>query len=49
MRDIQFDPDHRIGYIVGQRGTVLRSADSGKTWEQMLPPPSPTTVASSDH
>jgi photosystem II stability/assembly factor-like uncharacterized protein len=48
MRDIAFDPDGRVGYIVGQRGTVLRSADSGQSWQQMLPPPSPTTVASSD-
>jgi len=49
MRDIAFDPDGRVGYIVGQRGTVLRSADSGQSWEQMLPPPAPTRVASSDH
>ena len=49
MRDIHFDPDQRVGYIVGQRGTVLRSEDSGQTWTQMLPPPSPTSVASSDH
>jgi photosystem II stability/assembly factor-like uncharacterized protein len=45
MRDLGFDPDGRVGYIVGQRGTVLRSADSGQSWQQMLPPPSPTTVA----
>ena len=44
-----FDPDDRVGYIVGQRGTVLRSEDSGQTWQQMLPPPTPTTVATSDH
>jgi photosystem II stability/assembly factor-like uncharacterized protein len=49
MRDIGFDPDHRVGYIVGQRGTVLRSADSGQTWQQMLPTASPTTVASKEH
>jgi photosystem II stability/assembly factor-like uncharacterized protein len=48
MRDLAFDPDGRVGYIVGQRGTVLRSADSGQSWQQMLPPPSGTTVAASD-
>jgi photosystem II stability/assembly factor-like uncharacterized protein len=49
MRDIQFDPDHRVGYIVGQRGTVLRSEDSGQNWQQMLPPEKPTEVAKSGH
>jgi photosystem II stability/assembly factor-like uncharacterized protein len=38
MRDIQFDPDGRVGYIVGQRGKVLRSNDSGQSWRQVLPP-----------
>jgi photosystem II stability/assembly factor-like uncharacterized protein len=49
MRDINFDPDHRVGYIVGQRGTVLRSADSGQTWESMLPKEEPAEVAKSGH
>jgi hypothetical protein len=38
MRDIQFDSDGRVGYIVGQRGKVLRSDDSGQSWRQVLPP-----------
>ena len=38
MRDIEFDPDGRVGYIVGQRGKVLRSEDSGQSWRQVLPP-----------
>jgi photosystem II stability/assembly factor-like uncharacterized protein len=38
MRDVQFDPDGRVGYIVGQRGKVLRSDDSGQSWRQVLPP-----------
>lgn len=46
MRDINFDPDHRVGYIVGQRGTVLRSPDSGRSWQQVLPPRTPTDLAS---
>jgi len=48
MRDLGFDPDGRVGYIVGQRGTVLRSADSGQSWQQMLPPPNGATVAAAD-
>ena len=39
MRDVAFDPDGRVGFIVGQRGTVLRSDDSGQTWKRVLPPP----------
>lgn len=46
MRDIAFDPDGRVGYIVGQRGTVMRSADSGQSWERVLPPEGPSSVAS---
>jgi photosystem II stability/assembly factor-like uncharacterized protein len=42
MRDIGFDADGRVGYIVGQRGTVLRSQDSGETWTRVLPPPEPS-------
>jgi photosystem II stability/assembly factor-like uncharacterized protein len=39
MRDVRFAPDRRSGYIVGQRGLVLRSGDGGVTWDQVLPPP----------
>ena len=49
MRDINFDPDDRVGYIVGQRGTVLRSEDSGQTWTEVLPKDEPTEVAESGH
>jgi photosystem II stability/assembly factor-like uncharacterized protein len=45
MRDIQFDPDGRVGYIVGQRGKVLRSEDSGQSWRQVLPPSGADQVA----
>jgi photosystem II stability/assembly factor-like uncharacterized protein len=48
MRDIGFDPDARVGYIVGQRGTVLRSEDSGQSWKQILPAPTRTEVAAGD-
>jgi len=37
MRDITFSPDRSVGYIVGQSGTVLRSADDGATWTRVLP------------
>jgi photosystem II stability/assembly factor-like uncharacterized protein len=40
MRDISFDPDGRIGFIVGQSGKILRSDDSGKSWSTVLPPDS---------
>jgi photosystem II stability/assembly factor-like uncharacterized protein len=39
MRDIWFAPDGKSGYIVGERGEVLHSADAGKSWEKILPPP----------
>jgi len=37
MRDIAFDINDRVGFIVGQRGMVLRSEDGGGTWTQVLP------------
>jgi photosystem II stability/assembly factor-like uncharacterized protein len=49
MRDINFDPDHRVGYIVGQRGTVLRSEDAGMKWEKRLPKEEPVEVTDSGH
>jgi len=39
MRDVEFSPDGRIGFIVGQRGQILRSTDAGYQWKQVLPPP----------
>ncbi|MEE2673501.1 MAG: YCF48-related protein [Myxococcota bacterium] len=39
MRDVGFDADGRIGFIVGQTGQILRSTDSGIRWTQVLPPP----------
>ena len=38
MRDVDFEPDGRIGYIVGQSGQILRSTDAGHRWTQVLPP-----------
>jgi len=37
MRDITFSANDRVGFIVGQRGMVLRSEDGGGNWEQVLP------------
>jgi photosystem II stability/assembly factor-like uncharacterized protein len=37
MRDMTYTARGR-GWIVGQGGTVLRSADGGETWVQVLPP-----------
>ena len=48
MRDIGFDPDGRVGYIVGQQGKVLRREDGGKTWSQVLPPPEPDARSAAD-
>ena len=39
MRDVGFEPDGNVGYVVGQTGMVLRSTDAGKNWVQVLPPP----------
>ncbi len=38
MRDVGFDSQRDVGYIVGQAGMVLRSKDAGQTWTQVLPP-----------
>jgi photosystem II stability/assembly factor-like uncharacterized protein len=39
MRDIDFEPNGQTGMIVGQNGLVMRSTDSGKKWEKVLPKP----------
>lgn len=38
MRDIAFDRQREVGFIVGQAGMVLRSEDAGQHWKQVLPP-----------
>ncbi len=45
MRDIWFAPDGKSGYIVGERGSVLRSDDSGRNWTSVLPPPEHRSAA----
>jgi photosystem II stability/assembly factor-like uncharacterized protein len=49
MRDVNFDPSGRIGFIVGQSGRILRSTDAGYDWKQVLPPASeaPPSLAAS--
>jgi photosystem II stability/assembly factor-like uncharacterized protein len=39
MRDLAFDSSGRVGFIVGQQGKILRTTDSGITWQTVLPPP----------
>ena len=38
MRDLEFAPGLKTGFIVGQRGMVLRTEDAGDTWQQVFPP-----------
>lgn len=38
MRNIDFTPGLEHGFIVGQRGMVLRSDDRGQSWKRVLPP-----------
>jgi photosystem II stability/assembly factor-like uncharacterized protein len=45
MRDIWFAPGGKSGYIVGERGNVLHSDDSGQNWTTVLPPPEHQTAA----
>jgi photosystem II stability/assembly factor-like uncharacterized protein len=37
MRDLGFEHDRRVGFIVGQQGLVLRSRDGGRNWARVLP------------
>ncbi|MCH2188187.1 YCF48-related protein [Myxococcota bacterium] len=37
MRDVDFDPEGRVGYIVGQSGRILKTDDGGSGWRQVLP------------
>jgi photosystem II stability/assembly factor-like uncharacterized protein len=45
MRDIWFAPDQKTGFIVGERGSILRTTDGGANWEEVLPPPDHRTAA----
>ncbi len=36
MRDVNFAPGARVGYIVGQSAMVLRTADGGESWIEVL-------------
>ena len=38
MRDIAFDPSGEIGFVVGQAGRILKTADAGYRWQAVLPP-----------
>jgi photosystem II stability/assembly factor-like uncharacterized protein len=38
MRDVGFDSEGRLGFIVGQAGKILRSTDAGFEWTGVLPP-----------
>ena len=37
MRDVDFERESDVGYIVGQQGMILRSTDGGRSWSQVLP------------
>ncbi len=48
MRDLRFAPDAKTGFIVGQRGTVLRTNDGGDTWTQVMPPQAVAEAAAAE-
>jgi photosystem II stability/assembly factor-like uncharacterized protein len=37
FRDVSFEHEGQVGFMVGQKGTILRSTDAGGTWEKVLP------------
>jgi photosystem II stability/assembly factor-like uncharacterized protein len=37
FRDVSFEHGGQVGFMVGQKGTILRSTDAGGSWEQVLP------------
>jgi photosystem II stability/assembly factor-like uncharacterized protein len=37
MRDLGFEHNEQVGFIVGQQGMVLRSRDGGRNWTRVLP------------
>jgi photosystem II stability/assembly factor-like uncharacterized protein len=37
MRDLGFEHNQQVGFIVGQQGMVLRSRDGGRNWTRVLP------------
>ncbi len=45
MRDVDFGPDQRKGFIVGQGGRILRTEDAGYQWKQVLPKPAASDEA----
>jgi len=38
MRNVEFAPDRKTGFIVGQSGLVLKTTDGGAAWQRVLPP-----------
>ncbi|MCH2172326.1 YCF48-related protein [Myxococcota bacterium] len=38
MRDLDFEADRKVGFIVGQEGMILRTRDGGISWDWVLPP-----------
>jgi len=44
MRDLGFERENHLGFIVGQRGMVLRTNDGGRTWAKVLPPEEETAA-----
>lgn len=49
MRDVSFEPEGRLGLIVGQTGRIYRSTDAGFQWTQVLDPQSRPDPDSEDH
>jgi photosystem II stability/assembly factor-like uncharacterized protein len=39
MRDMDFEHNRNVGFVVGQEGMVLRTTDGGRRWARVLPPP----------
>ena len=37
MRDIAFDPNGEVGYVVGQTGQIMKTDDQGQEWRVVLP------------
>ena len=41
LRDLDFDAEGKVGYIVGRGGLILRSDDAGWHWRAVSPPSDP--------
>lgn len=37
MRDIAFDPEGQVGFVVGQTGQIIKTDDQGQAWRVVLP------------